>query len=49
MCIKKSVTEKSKHFFDFSTMIASNIELINGGEQYIRDESKLITLKRGVR
>ena len=38
MCIKKSVTEKSKHFLDFSTMIASNIALFKGkwsGEQMI--------------
>jgi hypothetical protein len=27
MCIMKSVTEKSRHFFDFSTIIASIIDL----------------------
>jgi hypothetical protein len=31
MCIKKSVTEKSRHFLDFSTLIASNTALLNDG------------------
>lgn len=30
ICIKKSVTEKSRHFLDFSTIIASNTALLNG-------------------
>lgn len=29
-CIMKSVTEKSRHFFDFSTMIASSSDLGEG-------------------
>lgn len=36
ICIRKRVTEKSRHFFDFSTMIASNndLQMMAGSEEW---------------